>query len=339
MLKKSLITGLVPVALGGLIGYGVAVSGVDKHASQLVPALQAGETGGPQAQPGEGQDAVPPARASRRADEQAIRQVAADYAKAFRKGDADALVAFWDADGEFIDEAGTTTKGRQAIAALLRKNRSMLLGSSMELHVKSIRFLTPEVAMADANAIARNPDGSTETGPFAVVLIKKGGRWLLSSVRDLPEPSDTASSSPYERLRQLEWMIGEWDDTNLEAEVHLSCRWADNKCFLLQQYTVKEKDKSFSLNQRIGWDPVRGQIRSWFFDSLGGFGEGSWTREGNQWVAEIAGVVADGDTGISRNIWRFVDDNSFVWQAKDRTVDDRPLADVEVKFARHTGRP
>jgi uncharacterized protein (TIGR02246 family) len=336
MLKKSLLTGLVPATLGALLGYGVAVSGGGKPASRLAPALQAGETGAPQAQSGQGQASGPPARASGNADDKAIRQAVADYVKAFRKGDADAVLAFWDAGAEFIDEDGKITKGREAIGALLRKNRSALQASKLEIHLTSIRFATPDVAMVDANTVFRNADGTTDKGPLTAVLIKKDGRWLLRSVRDLPEPSEDESATPYERLKQLEWLIGEWDDTNLEAEVRLSCRWADNQSFLVQRYTVKQKDqKPFSLTQWIGWDPAREQMRSWFFDSLGGFGEGAWTRDGNQWVVDIEGVVPDGDTGTSRNIWRFVDDNHFVWQAKDREVDARPLADVEVQFVRH----
>jgi uncharacterized protein (TIGR02246 family) len=331
MMKRSYVAVLVPATLGALLGYELAASGGGKPASGLAPALIAAETGG---RP-ENQDSAPSARASRSADGQAIRQAVADYAKAYKKGDVDALLAFWDVNAEFVGEDGEIIKGRQAIGNLLRKNQSALKNSRMEIHLKSARLITPDVATADANVVVRSSDGTTDTGPFTAVLTKKDGRWLFSSVRDLPEPSDTAAASPYQRLKQLEWMIGEWDDTNLEADVHLTCRWAEDKSFLLQKYTVKQKEKSFSLAQWIGWDPVRGQIRSWFFDSQGGFGEGTWTRDGNQWAVEIAGVVPDGETGTSRNLWRFVDDNNFVWQAKDREVNGRPLADVDVKFARH----
>src|SRR5262249_23716266 len=130
----------------------------------------------------------------------------------------------------------------------------------------------------------------------------------------------------------------EWDDTNLEADVHLSCRWADDQSFIVQKYTVKSKDKRVSVTQWVGWDPIRGQIHSWFFDSMGGFGEGAWTREGNVWIAEMAGVLPDGEVGSSRNYWRFVDDDSFVWQSRDRVAEDRPLADVEVKFKRQVDK-
>jgi uncharacterized protein (TIGR02246 family) len=334
MSKKSLIAGLVPATLGALLGYGLAVSGGDRPASGLGPALQAGQAGGSQAKPAKAKDAPKP-RAPQSPDEKAIRQGAAEYAKAYKKGDANALLAFWDANAEFIDEAGKITKGRKAISAVLRKNRRAMLGVDMEFDLKSIRFLTPNVATVDADAVVHKVDGSTDTGPFAAVLIKKGGRWLLSSVRDLPEPADNAPSPPYEQLKQLEWMVGEWDDTNLAAGVHLSCRWDENKSFLLQQYTVTQKDQTFKLTQRIGWDPARGEIRCWFFDSTGGFGEGSWTRDGNEWVVDIAGVLLNGEYGTSRNYWRFVDDDHFVWEAKDRVAGNRPLPDVEVNFARH----
>lgn len=31
--------------------------------------------------------------------------------------------------------------------------------------------------------------------------------------------------------------------------------------------------------QVIGWDPAAGTIRSWMFDSDGGFGEGTWSKK------------------------------------------------------------
>ena len=34
--------------------------------------------------------------------------------------------------------------------------------------------------------------------------------------------------------------------------------------------------------QRIGWDPVKRQFKSWVFDTEGGFVEAYWTRDGNQ---------------------------------------------------------
>ena len=44
----------------------------------------------------------------------------------------------------------------------------------------------------------------------------------------------------------------------------------------------------------IGKDNAKGVIRSWVFQSDGGFGDGVWTREGKKWSIDVHGVRADG---------------------------------------------
>jgi len=61
-------------------------------------------------------------------------------------------------------------------------------------------------------------------------------------------------------------------------------KWADDKRFILSDFTVQVGgNPAMTGSQRIGWDPLRKQIRSWVFDSQGGFAEGLWAREGNRW--------------------------------------------------------
>ena len=44
--------------------------------------------------------------------------------------------------------------------------------------------------------------------------------------------------------------------------------------------------------QRIGWDPVAGQFRSWDFDSQGGYSEGLWSRDGDRWIIKMSACCA-----------------------------------------------
>jgi len=102
-------------------------------------------------------------------------------------------------------------------------------------------------------------------------------------------------------------------------------------------YTVERPDgRPLEVSQRVGWAPAAGAIRSWVFDSVGGFGEGAWKREGNRWVIEAVGVLPDGGSGNAINTYEFVDANTFVWRSRERTVDGQPLADVEMKFVKKT---
>src|SRR5262245_57028824 len=61
--------------------------------------------------------AKPPAETSQRpADEKAIREAAQALARAFEKGDAKAVAAFWTEDGEYVEEGGAPVRGRDALA-------------------------------------------------------------------------------------------------------------------------------------------------------------------------------------------------------------------------------
>jgi hypothetical protein len=48
----------------------------------------------------------------------------------------------------------------------------------------------------------------------------------------------------------------------------------------------------------------------------------------------MTGVLPDARIGTARYIVRFVDEKTWQWQARNRAVDGRPLADVDVRFIR-----
>jgi hypothetical protein len=81
--------------------------------------------------------------------------------------------------------------------------------------------------------------------------------------------------------------------------------------------------------QVIGWDPVKNQIRSWVFDSEGGFGEGTWVRKDNRWVIQSTSTLADGGRATATNIMTQVDNDTFTWQAVNRSVDGELLPNVD----------
>jgi uncharacterized protein (TIGR02246 family) len=264
-------------------------------------------------------------------DEQAIRQTVTAYANAFDKGDLDALAAVWAPDAEYISEKGTVTKGRAAIANLFKQYMGGLKGARMAFKVTSIRPLTADVVMQDGLSTLTRADGSTDDGRFTAVWFKKDGKWLLRSVRDLPYEADDSSGAGG-ALKDLKWMIGDW--VGEKEGISVSVRWAMNRSFLLQAYKMKGAEGEVEVQQLVGFDPLTGKLKSWTFDSLGGYGEGLWTRNGNSWVIETAGVLPNGQTGTAVNAIRFVDDQHAVFEARNREVGGQPIADSEVKLAR-----
>jgi hypothetical protein len=87
--------------------------------------------------------------------------------------------------------------------------------------------------------------------------------------------------------------------------------------------------------QIIGWDPVKNQIRSWVFDSDGGFGEGTWVHKDNRWIIQSTSTLADGGRASATNILTRIDDDTATWQSVNRSVDGELLPNVpEVPIVR-----
>jgi uncharacterized protein (TIGR02246 family) len=276
-----------------------------------------------------------PAGKAGKADEAAIHKQVKAFSAAFNKGDLDALVAMWTADAEFIREDGKVIAGKAALRDMLAAALKRCKGHQQSIETRSLRFIRPDVAMEEGLVRLKAPDGSVEAGPYLGVWVKQDGKWLLSSVRDLPDQPDTVAdrASTYPHLKQLSWLIGEW--TTKGGEVQLSCKWAPNQSFIVQEYAIKQPDgKVQSVTQWVGWDAVRQEVRSWVFDSAGGYGVASWEREGNTWTASSEGALPDGRMGSATNRVRYRNEDSFTWSATDREVDDEPLPDVEVTFTR-----
>jgi hypothetical protein len=74
--------------------------------------------------------------------------------------------------------------------------------------------------------------------------------------------------------------------------------------------------------QRIGWDPLRKQFRTWVFDSEGGFAEGlvSHDDDSDQWVVQSSGVRADGQAVTGTNVFMSLNPDRIAWQTVARTV-------------------
>ncbi|MGD0899110.1 MAG: SgcJ/EcaC family oxidoreductase [Thermoguttaceae bacterium] len=260
-------------------------------------------------------------------DEKAIRLAAEAFAKAYNVGDARAIASLFAADGEIVSEEGQSTQGREGIEQVFAGIFKEHPKTRMDLAVGSIRFIGPDMAVEDGMAtVTHVPDEPAQRSPYSVVYARQDGNWLTVSARDLPDDTPT----PEEQLKQLQWMIGEWVDESPEALVTTSYRWTDNQCYILSEFKVQIGGRPVMTgSQRIGWDPLARKIRSWVFDSEGGFGEGVWTREGNQWIVKMTGVTRDGKIASGTNITTRVSRDRMTWQSRDRIVGGEKTPDIE----------
>ncbi len=266
--------------------------------------------------------------ADRAADKAAIEKAIASYTAAFNAGDEKSLAAHWSPESVYINPlTGTQVEGRAAIAKEFAAILAELKGTKLAVDVESIQFISPSVAVENGVAKLVSADGKTQDSSYTAVHIKRGGKWLLDRVTEEDVP---VVLSHYDQLKDLEWMIGTWVDDDDQSSIKTTCKWTRNKNFITRSFTVSIADRiDMAGMQIIGWDPATKQIRSWVFDSDGGFAEGRWAKKGNRWSITSVGTTPDGLKASSVNVITRIDDNQFKWQSVSRTADGELLPNID----------
>ena len=273
------------------------------------------------------------APASRANDESQIRSNVTAFVNAFNARDAKAIAGLFSREAQLIDEDGQTTQGREAIEKTFAGMFTVSPKGRIKVDVDSIRFMGSALAIETGRAsVTPSPGDTPDVTRYTAVHIKsQAGKWMMGFVRDTPDTDLTN----YERLKPLEWMIGDWIDESPESIVMTSCKWSDNKNFILQDVHVRMRGRdAMHLTQRIGWDPLTKQIKAWVFDSEGGYGESFWTRDGDRWLAKATAVRRDGTTASMTNIFTPTGKDSYTWRLTDRVVGGEVLPPMEVKVVR-----
>jgi hypothetical protein len=102
-------------------------------------------------------------------------------------------------------------------------------GLKLRIDVKSMRFVTPDVAIEDGTSSVIPPDGSPPSqGSYTNVHVNKGGQWVC---RACMKPL-TLPPGNYEHLHGLDWAVGEWVDEGDAPEIdHVTLDWTDARAW------------------------------------------------------------------------------------------------------------
>jgi uncharacterized protein (TIGR02246 family) len=309
---KTTITLVVFIAVAGA-GLVLAAG------SPQVGQQPAGATGATQGQP--------PTAAG--PDEHAIRGGVEAFSKLYSSADAQGLAELFLDDAVLVDPEGNETKGKAALAQMYAAAFQESPGLKLETKVQEVRFLTPDVARVEGKSQLSAADGDADDFTrFSVLLVRRDGKWRIAEVREYAAPA--GDLVPYDRLKDLEWMVGDWVDESDNNRVQSSVRWADNKSFLVRTYSVEmQGEKGSSGTMFIGWDPQSGQIKSWLFDSNGGHGDGLWTRTGDtEWVVKAQGVLVDGRPTSATQIHMVINKDSVKTSSIDRIIGGQVAPDI-----------
>jgi uncharacterized protein (TIGR02246 family) len=237
------------------------------------------------------------------------------------------LAAHWTERGEFVTPAGETLRGRQELAESLAAFFKEKENAKIELFDTAIELLSPSVAVETGLARVVAPEQEPNDTEYRAVHVRTAEGWKIDSIREEELPA--AAPTHYEQLKDLEWMVGSWADAEGGNSIRTSCRWTTNRNYLVRSFKVFVEDRvDFEGTQVIGWDPHRQTIRSWMFDSDGGFAVGRWSGAGDRWTAHTLSVLPDGRRASSTNTYELLDQNSIRFKSIGRQVDGELLPNI-----------
>ncbi len=258
----------------------------------------------------------------------AIKAAIQSYAKAFNARDAQKLADHWAPEGVYISRtSGDQVTGR---AAMFKEFAAMFAQQSvpqLDVATESIEFISPNVALERGAVTVKHADDSVSLSNYRVVYVKQAGEWLIDRVT---EEETEVQASNYEKLKELEWIIGVWVDDSEGLSIKIECDWTKNQNFISRRYSVSQDGEIESSGlQIIGWDPNANQIRSWLFDSGGGFVDGSWSRSDDQWIIQSVATLPGGGSGSYTSIFRPLEEGRYAWRKINRVVDGEILPNVD----------
>ena len=285
---------------------------------------------------------LPEAIGGERSDEDlaAVQALVKSFAQSFNGHQAKDIAELFTADAEIIDEAGSIQRGRPAIEKVFEDVFGRHPEIRMQVQVDSIRFLGHVTATEEGTTTTvadTQPGALAEVSRYVVTYVKQDATWKMASARDLSSRPQTAA----EHLKELAWLVGSWVDENGELLVSTTFRWSDDQNYLLSDFTIQGGGALRPKGtQRIGWDPRTNELRSWTFDSNGGFGEAVWTRDGNRWISKTTGVTHDGRAISATNILTQVDQDHATYQSRDRIEGGVTVPDIaEIPIVRRPPPP
>lgn len=261
------------------------------------------------------------------ADEKAIRNVAQIYQEAYNQQDAAKMTAEWAGDATYSNPVtGESAQGKEAIERLFKEKFSKGQKRSLLIMSKSIEFPHADEAIEVGVMKVSIDDQPAQQLAYQTEYVKKDGKWQVKKFGEiqLQEPS-----SNFEKLKDLSWLVGKWKDSDDNVDIFFDNSWDKHKNFITQHFKMQIYGQDdIEGKQIIAWDPLQNTIRSWIFDSDGGFGEGIWEKADNSWYVPMRFTLGDGRVASSKNIYTPINDHSYSFASVEREVDGAILPDM-----------
>jgi uncharacterized protein (TIGR02246 family) len=262
---------------------------------------------------------------SARADDAAVRKTLSSYVEAFNQRDAKVVGSFWTVGGTHRDvDTGEEISGREAITADLAAVFTERPAVKLSARLDKLRLIRPEVARAQGEAVLTNGTAEPSITLFDMILVVEEGKWLIDTIEERQPPK---FESAVDALAQLDWLDGTWTEAGdgEGGKVESMFRRSSTGMFLLRTFALVSAGGADERGtQIIGWDPAEKQLRSWSFHSDGSFGQGVWSKSGEEWLIRSTHTLADGKSASGTYVLRRVDDDTLTFQIVGHEIDGRP---------------
>jgi len=260
----------------------------------------------------------------------AIKERLAGFLKAYNSRSAATLSDFFTDNARLIDVDNRVIQGKGEIAKQFATGFAVSSNYTLESTIESIRYISDDVAQVEGISTLKAPNEAAIVNRFTTLVSKKNNVWKLAEIRDLPSaPEDVL---PADRLKELEWMIGDWVDQKGDMKIYTSVKWGENKAYLTRttSYNAGEPD-SYSSLMVLGYDGQSGQIRSWQFDSNGGRGEAVWNRAtDDSWILHASGCQANGSPNSMTQVVTIAGKDAFTTRSYDRIIGGEIAPDLDL---------
>jgi uncharacterized protein (TIGR02246 family) len=251
------------------------------------------------------------------------------YVEAFEKGDTEALAALFTEDAQYGTDSGEIIAGRELIQSRAGDFFEKSKNSKLKITVEAARFLTPDVLVENGFAVTVVDKAEPGTTIYRATHVKLDDAWLIAELHESPPPpADPAA----EALASLDWMIGKWIASGDDWSATSKGMWTLNGRFLARTFSINRDGETdaFESAEVIGYDNINGTIRSWIFDSEGGFGQATWTRDGNKWLAQARSTLPDGSESTAEHVYTVIEDGRISVKSINRMVDGQALPNTDL---------
>ncbi len=179
----------------------------------------------------------------------------------------------------------------------------------------------------DASAQSPQPPAPSKGVPAATAPERSGQDVEVARTGADAQAVADDSAPPLEKLA---WMVGEWVDEDENSRVETSVAWTKNRKFLRRMFRVTPREgEPHNGMQIIGWDAAEKAVRSWTYDSDGGFGEERWRESGDRWIIRTSYTLPDGEKASATNIMKRLDDDRFTFRSVNRTIGGSFQPDID----------